>query len=52
MIPLFEKVNTGTGYTNRWQLNPLAVYLIKCGWSVGVFVYPEITTLNISGGKP
>lgn len=40
MIPLYQKIDTGTDYATRWTLNPFALYLLNCGWQTGVFVYP------------
>ena len=41
MIPLYIEEDSGTDYCIRWKLNLLALYLITCGWDIGVFVYPK-----------
>ena len=38
MIPLYEKLDSGTDYTTRWRISPLALYLIACGWAVEAMV--------------
>ena len=48
MIPLYVEEDIGTDYRIRWVLNPFALYLIACGWKMGIFVYPPI---KITGGK-
>ncbi len=41
MIPLYVERDMGTCYMKCWVLNPLALYLIACGWQVGTFVLPS-----------
>ena len=41
MIPLYYKKDTGTDYQVCYELNQLALYLVACGWRVGLCVYPS-----------
>ena len=42
MIPLYMNIDSGTDYWQRQVINPLALYLTKCGWVVNVFVCPPL----------
>ena len=42
MIPVYVEVDYGTDYRRRWKIDELALYLLACGWQLGLFVYPEL----------
>lgn len=41
-MPLFVKVDIGTSYFERWEINPFTLYLISCGWEIETVVLPPL----------
>ncbi len=40
-MPLWERVETGTCCEYTYRLNPLALYLLACGWKIEIVVMPR-----------
>ncbi len=40
-MPLFERIDYGTGYKVTWRVNPLALYFLACGCHLEVVVVPS-----------
>lgn len=41
-MPLFIKVDTGTSYKECYRLNPVALWLLACGWEIQTLVIPKL----------